>query len=115
MLDALEPDDILDQAAAAGEGVEVSTRRLIDALRRAEAEGVVPVSVDALPVFLAGMVGGALGMRVLKGGVGLAVAAGLGYWAWGKLQNPTPKKLPKNIQPGQTLKVPPPPRVGAGR
>lgn len=111
----MEPDEILESLNETATSAEVSTRRLIDAIRRAQAEGKIDLggSVDALPVFLLGVVGGAVGVRVLKGALGFAVAAGAGWWAWSKLQEPSKKEMPAHVQPRKqpSLKMPQPLRV----
>lgn len=96
----MEPDEILDALDEGGVAAEVNARRLIDAVRRAHAEGQLDFSTSpsALPIFLLGIVGGAVGVRVLKGTLGLAIAAGAGYWAWNQLQKPAPKQVPSEVQ-----------------
>jgi len=92
----MEPDEILDAINKHSTTVEVAARQAIDAVRRAHAEGRLNLGPDALPIFLLGIVGGAIGVRFVKGTLGLAVAAGLGYWAWTQLSSPAlDGQLPK--------------------
>jgi hypothetical protein len=51
----------------------------------------------AIPYFVLGLVGGAIGAKVLKGALGVAVAGGLGWWAYSSLtKQSTPAALPQN-------------------
>ena len=54
---------------------------------------------DALPIFALGFVGGALGAKLLKGTVGIAIGAGVGYWAYTQLTSTKPVVVQTKQQP----------------
>lgn len=90
-MDALMPDDVLDATSniadtVMDEGLEQGKRVLQEAADAYEKGRLPPGSI--LPVFALGVVGGAVGSKVLKGWTGLLVGGGVAWWAYKSLSAP---------------------------
>lgn len=86
--EALQKIDLEQQAQAIREEAEIYKDKLAEA----------PAAYVALPAFVLGLVGGAIGAKVLKGTVGVVVGGAAGLWAYDKLQTG-----PKTLAAGQNV------------
>lgn len=108
----MDPDQILT-------ATEANLSALARKLTQAYAKALEDTKVDPLPIFVLGLAGGALGMRLFKTGMGLVVAGGLAYWAFTKLDSPKTQVMQLAEVPeikrqkvlSQQLKLPQPIRI----
>jgi hypothetical protein len=84
------PDEILSPTegfGAAGAAASLDTEALKQHIEELLKQGdlVKMPSQKSLPVFVLGLVGGALGANMLKGTVGTIAGLGLAWWAYNQL------------------------------
>ena len=97
-MDVMTPDEILDPLAEPIGGLGAVSNLDAVALQEQVSALIAQHSKSkALPYFVLGLVGGAIGAKVRKGGIGVAVAGGLGWWAYKALKKQhTPAAEPQN-------------------
>ncbi len=97
----MNPDEILDplfedinfaEVRASADRAGVQVREFVDTAN------IPTAGYVALPAFVLGFVGGAVGAKMLKGTVGVALGVGAAWWAYNKLN-----EGPKTLAPGQNV------------
>lgn len=88
-MEALFPDEILSPTGgfgAVGAGSSIDPEALAKHIEELVQQGKVKLGGgDAVPVFILGFVGGALGANMLKGTFGTIAGLGLAWWAYKQL------------------------------
>jgi hypothetical protein len=103
--------DPLEENTPMGAPEDYETEAL-RALRKLYYAGELPgLTPKAFPVFAMGVVGGVVGAKLLKGTLGLAIGAGLAYYAWSSLQPPPEMKLKEGAVKAPVKTMPSTPRM----
>ncbi len=105
----MEPDEIL---VAPDTLSSLRPEEVIRYLEELAEKGELDIpKMNPIPIFVAGLVGGAIGGKVLKGTLGLVLGGGLAFWAYKELTRPSPifKPPPKkpSKSPGRPAGMPP--------
>lgn len=100
-----DPTEILDPANV---NVDVDVAAALDKVGKQAAAALGDKADIALPAFVLGVVGGAVGGKVLKGTTGMIVGGLAALWAYDQLKS-GPKTLAagQQVQPVQATVAPP--------